>query len=281
LGAPDSAPFPADWRIDTATLIADGLGGKVWQVVCADGGITVVKQASAAGRDDALRGGDFLRWRDGRGAVHLIDQRGDLSLLEHVAGGDLLSQLDALGDDAATRIAADVLRLLHAPSPAPWPQSLQPLPDYFASLFAKARQDREAGRHSLFVEAARRADALLADQRDVRPLHGDIHHENILHGTRGWLAIDPKGLIGDPAYDFANLFYNPLERDDLRADPQRARRMAAILAEASGRDAGAILDFGFCHACLSASWHVEDGNHDEAARSLGVAAALRAAGLRP
>lgn len=281
MGAPDSAPFPADWTIDTATLIADGLGGKVWRVMRADGRTAVVKQASEAGCDDALRGGDFLRWRDGRGAVRLIDRRGDLSLLEHVAGGDLLSQLDALGDDAATRIAADVLRLLHTPSPSSWPQSLQPLPDYFASLFAKARQDRQAGRNSLFVTAAQRADALLADQQDVRPLHGDIHHENILRSTRGWLAIDPKGLIGDPAYDFANLFYNPPERDDLRADPERARRMAAILAEASGREAGVFLDFGFCHACLSASWHVEDGNHAEAARSLGVAEALRAAGLRP
>jgi len=281
LGVPDGTSFPADWMVDTATLIADGLGGKVWQVVRARGGMAVVKQASEAGREDARRGGDFLRWRGGRGAVHLIDRRGDLSLLEHVAGGDLLTQLDTLGDDEATRIAADVLRLLHAPSPAPWPASLQPLPDHFASLFAKARLDRQAGRHSLFVEAAQRADALLADQQDVRPLHGDIHHENILRGTRGWLAIDPKGLIGDPAYDFANLFYNPLERDDLRADPERARRMAAILAQASGREAGVILDFGFCHACLSASWHVEDGNHDEAARSLGVAETLRAACLRP
>ena len=46
-------------------------------------------------------------------------------------------------------------------------------------------------------------------------LHGDLHHENIMHGPRGWLAIDPKGVLGDPGFDAANMFYNPLDRDDL------------------------------------------------------------------
>lgn len=41
-------------------------------------------------------------------------------------------------------------------------------------------------------------------------LHGDLHHGNILlHGTR-WLAIDPKGLVGDPAYECAAFLRNPM-----------------------------------------------------------------------
>jgi len=51
---------------------------------------------------------------------------------------------------------------------------------------------------------------LLADQHDVGVLHGDIHHGNILDfGPRGWLTIDPKGLIGERDFDYANLFCNP------------------------------------------------------------------------
>lgn len=41
-------------------------------------------------------------------------------------------------------------------------------------------------------------------------LHGDLHHFNILrHGDR-WLAIDPKGLCGDPAFEAAAYVRNPI-----------------------------------------------------------------------
>jgi len=106
-------------------------------------------------------------------------------------------------------------------------------------------------------------------------LHGDFHHENLLLGERGWLAIDPKGLIGDPAYDSANLFYNPLDRDDLRLDPVRIGAMASAVAPAVDREPATILRWAFAHACLSASWHTEDDDKDKAARSLAVARAVR------
>lgn len=61
--------------------------------------------------------------------------------------------------------------------------------------------------------------------------HGDLHHDNIMHGSRGSLAIDPKGVYGDPAFDAANVFYNPLDRDDLCLD---AARIAAIAEPAKG-----------------------------------------------
>ena len=90
----------------------------------------------------------------------------------------------------------------------------------------------------------------------------------------GW-CIDPKGLIGDPMYDAANMFYNPLDRDDLRASESRIASMAQTFSQAFNRDIRTILGFGMAHACLSASWHDEDGNCDESARSLGVAEAIR------
>jgi streptomycin 6-kinase len=46
--------------------------------------------------------------------------------------------------------------------------------------------------------AAETAADLLATQHDVVVLHGDVHHENVLgFGSRGWLAIDPKALVGE------------------------------------------------------------------------------------
>jgi Aminoglycoside/hydroxyurea antibiotic resistance kinase len=44
----------------------------------------------------------------------------------------------------------------------------------------------------------RNCGGLAATQRDVAVLHGDMHHENVLKfSSRGWPAIDPKGLVGE------------------------------------------------------------------------------------
>lgn len=54
------------------------------------------------------------------------------------------------------------------------------------------------------------ANLLLSSPHDEVVLHGDLHHGNILDfGTRGWLAIDPKGLVGERGFDYANIFTNP------------------------------------------------------------------------
>ncbi|MCO5145510.1 MAG: hypothetical protein M9895_04935 [Aquamicrobium sp.] len=190
-----------------------------------------------------------------------------------------LSHLERHGDDSATGIAAEVLQRLHAARDSPPPAALTPLHDILAALFLKAEGDRRAGRRTQFIEAAECAQALLSSQRDVRPLHGDVHHANILSAPRGWLAIDPKGLIGEPAFDAANLFCNPLEKD-LRFREDRALSMAAILSPALGCAAERLLDYAFAFSALSAAWHLEDGDPGEAERSLAVGRAVRAARAR-
>ena len=106
----------------------------------------------------------------------------------------------------------------------------------FRGLFRRPRRTAPPASPVLYVEAAAIAQRLLANPREVRPLHGDLHHENIMHGPRGWLAIDPVGLLGDPGFDAANLFYNPLDRDDLCLDPERIAFMADIFARTLGQD---------------------------------------------
>ena len=41
-------------------------------------------------------------------------------------------------------------------------------------------------------------------------LHGDFHHYNVLSAQRAnWLAIDPKGMLGDPGYEVGPFLCNP------------------------------------------------------------------------
>lgn len=237
-------------------------------------GTAIVKDLTPAGVEDELRGAAYLAWRDGAGAVKLLDRSGDTLLLEDAGPRSLLDELDRHDDRAADEILLDVLAALQAPTAVPRPSGFLPLADRFSSLFLRADVDRAAGRATAFTSAADLLRALLDAQLDVRPLHGDLHHGNVLHGDRGWLAIDPKGLLGDGAYDAANLFYNPLHRDDLRTDPARIRALARGAGERLERDPATVLGWARVDACLSAAWALEDGRPQLAAVDLRIAAAI-------
>lgn len=264
--------LPVAWAITGAAPLAEGIGGQVWRARRLNGEPVVVKRVSPQAASGATYATAYLDWRQGQGAVRLLAVDGCWQMLEDAGDRTLTQVLDQEGDAAATLIAAEVLRVLHAPA-THRTDGLQTMKDRFAALTTAAQS--EGG---LFAEADAWLKTLAGGP--VQPLHGDLHHDNILFGARGWLGIDPHGLIGDPAYDAANLLYNPLERQDLRTDPERARRLAKVLAPAVQRPATAVLGYGFCHACLSAAWHLEDGDVAEAERSLATAQAIQAA-LKP
>ncbi len=195
--------------------------------------------------------------------------------MEHAGRETLRDLLLREGDEAATRIAIEVLLNYHQSSDLPPPQSLLTLPRYFESLFRKAQQDRNQGAVSIYTEAAATAEHLIANQRNFRPLHGDLHHENIMNSHRGWTIIDPAGLIGDAALDVANMFSNPLDRFDLTHNEERIASMASLFAEALKRDERTLLQYAFAYGCLSAAWHEEDGNTQDRDDELTVAQAIR------
>lgn len=269
--------FPASWNIEAAKRIADTPAGIVYELTRKDGSLAIAKVLKKKVLKDSLRGADFITWRAGIGCVELLDQSDTILLMEHAGTETLRDVLFRDGnDDAATEIAAEVLLKYHQPSEQSPPSSLLTLPLYFESLFRKAEQDRRDGVDSPFVEAARLAQELIDQQRDIKPLHGDLHHENIMHSDRGWIIIDPAGLIGDAALDVANMFSNPLDRFDLTRSEARIASMAAIFSRALQRDERLLLQYAFAYGCLSATWHEEDGNAEERDNELAVAATIKA-----
>ena len=126
------------------------------------------------------------------------------------------------------------------------------------------------------MHAADLAARLLADPLDVRVLHGDIHHRNIRQSSRGWLAFDPKGLVGERTYDCANTLCNPFRgqprHDELVHDERRLLTAAGILADALQIDLARVLQFTFIYACLSASWALAIDDDDGARWALNVGA---------
>ena len=202
----------------------------------------------------------------GHGAVRLYRRDEKAQLLEYADGADLVTLVEAGDDAGATRIIAQVLNQIHSiGQPAPC-EGVLPLDRWFEPLFSKAEADERAGVESIYVRGSRVARHLLADPRDIRVLHGDIHHRNIRQSARGWLAFDANGLVGERAYDCANTLCNPYRgiprHDDLVHNEPRLLRNAGILADGLCIDLARVLAFTFAYACLNASqwWSLQDDN---------------------
>lgn len=171
------------------------------------------------------------RW-NGVGAVRVLDRDDELRalLVERLRPG---RQLWALPDNEATETAADVLEQLWVPSGEP-----------FRRLEDEAARwaDELPGRR-LDADVVDRAVAFLREagptQRESVILHQDLHGGNVLESERGWLAIDPKPLVGEREFDVASLVRDrrpatkeAMERrlgylvDRLSLDPERTRGWA-------------------------------------------------------
>ncbi len=226
---------------------------------------------------------EALRLFDGRGAARLIDadeERGAL-LLERVEPGAQLVALCERDDEAATSAAASLMKRLWRPVPqthnfptaADWGRGLVRLRERFEGGTGPFPRRLVEEAESLFKGQSASADETVVT-------HGDLHHGNILAAAREpWLAIDPKGLVAEPAYEVGALLRNPMPQLLRHADPVRlTERRVAQLSDELGFDRARVRGWGVAQAVLSAWWTIEDegelGGHD-----LAVAEVLAAAGF--
>lgn len=247
------------WSLSDPQLIATTPTSHVYTVTHGQERV-VLKLLTAIGVDDERNGALALRHFDGHGAVRLLKDDDKAHLLEYVDQEDLKAWVKQGKDEQATEIIANLLTRLHAVSrDTDNLPPLTPLKTRFRSLFRKAEAEQDA--NSCYVRAAQIAERLLDDPCDVRVLHGDIHHENIRrHSMRGWLAFDPKGIVGESTYDAANTLCNPVGMPELVENEARLLRTVNSLVEKAGFDRARLLAFVFCYACLSASWSLDDGD---------------------
>lgn len=235
---------------------------------------TVVLKLLAPSETEEQTGALALRYFDGHGAVRLLRHDEGAHLIEYADGDELVTLVERGEDEEATRIIAQVIKQLHSvPQDAPR-DSLFMIDRWFRELFKKAAADRGSGIESIYVRGASLAESLLADQRDVRVLHGDIHHRNIRQSSRGWLAFDPKGVVGERTYDCANTLCNPFPYTEIVHNETRLLTNAAILADALEIDLPRVLAFTYAYACLSASWSLSIDDEDAAQWALNVAAII-------
>ncbi len=163
-----------------------------------------------------------------------------------------------VGDAEATETLAEVVHQLSEAGP-----TVNPIPtaaDWGRGFAGYLRSEDSQLDRGLVERAGHRYGRLTASQRKPRLLHGDLQHYNILHDSRrGWVAIDPKGVLGEIEYELGASFRNPGQSPvyytGREVVEQRLRIYTAQLDIVPER----ALAWAYAQAVLSAGWLVEDG----------------------
>jgi streptomycin 6-kinase len=208
---------------------------------------------------DEQAGNSLMAWWDGNGAAQVLAHENEAILLSRATGSASLSAMSREDqDDVACRILCITANRLHTFPKRPLPQ-LTSLHEWFYPLKPAAL---EYG--GILTRCAEISEELLSSPRDVVALHGDLHHGNVLDfETSGWLAIDPKGLIGERGFDFANIFTNP----DLGNPVPRVATLPGIfkerlniVSEMAELDRNRLLKWIIAWCGLSTAWSLSSND---------------------
>jgi streptomycin 6-kinase len=246
------------WELTLDGEARHGMVGLVLPVVRKDGGKAALKVQHID--HEHVGEGTALRAWAGDGTVLLLDEHAaeDTSML-------LLELLDAdrplttVNESEAVGIIKELLTRLNAHEAPP---EIRKLDDIIARMLAyvpEAVTKLADSREQLLL--IRWADAVndLGRAGD-RLLHWDLHYENVLAGQReSWLAIDPKPLAGDPAFELLPALHNRWDEVVAGGDVRAAvRRRFDQLSEGMDRDHAVA--WTLARVLQNSLWTVEDGD---------------------
>lgn len=190
----------------------------------------------------------------GYGAVHVLAEDKGMLLLERAVPGTSLKDYFPDKEQESIEIACEVMQKLHQAN-IPITHNFPHIKDWLKAF------DKDWSIPDAYLKKAQKLrDQLLQTAKPDVLLHGDLHHDNILQNGETCVVIDPKGVIGEPAYEVAAFIRNPIPKLLNQADAptiihNRITRFAELLELPSQR----ILDWCFVQAVLAWAWALEDG----------------------
>lgn len=217
----------------------------------------VLKVARNEGEE--WRSGELLAAFNGKGLVRALEYRDGVVLLERLKPGNDLSSLSMNGrDDEATEIIAAIIGRMSSMRASV--NGIKSAGD-FISEFQKYRHSCDNLMPPDMIDKAEWIFSQLCEsQTDVRLLHGDLHHYNVLFDSQiGWVAIDPWGLRAEIEYEIGASLRNPIDAPDLLAKTDTVIRRLEIYERRLGLDAHRAVRWAFSQAVLAALWPTEEG----------------------
>src|SRR3989344_5751794 len=202
-----------------------------------------------------------LKVLDGRCTARLLNSSLELGamLLEKLQPGIVLKTIQKDNDEEATKIAADLIK--NFPIPVPVGVEL-PTVTAWTAVFKSIKKKKDSPMPLIVLE---KAESLFTDLDQSKTadalLHGDLHHDNILFDdTRGWLGIDPKGVIGEPLFNAARFLNNPNPYLSEMDNPKRIiERRLEMLSSAFEADKNRLAAWAYVDCILTACWWIETG----------------------
>jgi streptomycin 6-kinase len=250
--------FSADWQLELEAPFPALSYNLVIPGQRADGLAIVLKLGVP--NPELTSEAEALRHFDGNGATRLLEaecESGAL-LIERIVPGESLA-ISPSPDPV--EIATDTMRSIWREPPLQ--HNFRTLEDWFAA-FERLRATFGGGTGPFDPAIIARAEStfrqLSATTTRRVVLHGDLHHDNILSsGTGRWTVIDPKGIIGDPAFEPSTFIHNQLplaSNDEIICGTIQGRitRFSELLNIPRQR----IADWAFCQRVLSTLWSLED-----------------------
>ena len=216
--------------------------------------LKVIKQVG-----DEWHSGEILNAFQGQGMVRVYEWEPGAVLLERLEPATLLLDLVRRGDDEdATKIFAELISTVGHHSP---PKATSNVMDWWLGFDRYLNSGDQQIDPTLVTEARARFLELAQSQKITMLLHGDLHHYNVVFdSTRGWIAIDPKGVVGELEYEIGAIIRNPIEQPELFTSGDVIERRLHQFADRLHLNYDRMLGWSFAQAVLAALWDVEDGH---------------------
>ena len=192
----------------------------------------------------------------GHGAIKVIDIQNDYNslLLEQAVPGHILKNHHPQKSQDTIHVYAEVIKKI-----ASQPKSqhaFQHVSQWCEVI--DTIQDERIPKHFIITAKELRA-ALLQNLQNEYLCHGDLHLENIIQHKTNWLSIDPKGIIGDIAFEAAafDLISDAELKDPSTASSKIIERINQ-LSTALELDSTRLLAWVFLRIMISIQWFIED-----------------------
>ena len=187
------------------------------------------------------------------GCVNVLAEIDGALLLECAVPGISLKSYFPSQEILATQIACNLMKTLH---------QKEVVKDFFPNMNDLLKiLDQDWNIAENILQKARRIRAqLLATASEPVLLHGDLHHDNIIQNGSHWVAIDPKGIIGEVACEIPTFIFNPIpellnSKVQVSIIKNRVKQFSVTL----NIDEKRILDWCYIRAVLGWVWSLEDG----------------------
>lgn len=247
------------FKVARPALIAQTPAARIYRVKDRRGRACALKLWPRGTPGNEAGAARYLSAMAGRGVVEVLVDSDNAVLMPWLDGPGLDRMVREGPLDHCDDLLAQCARQLHArPYPAFRGVALD---TWFQALFDAAPARDSHGPLARPLRVAKEIGlALVISQPRARPLHGDLHHGNVIVTAHGPLAIDPKGLTGDPAYELANAFRHPRSAGQALCDPELIRARAALWSAALEVAEDRLLGWAVAKCALSLLWQTPSGD---------------------